>query len=306
MKEWLLKEEKNKVGRPRLADEKVLKKAKLLLAFSVLFTFFLCFSFFSVLNGSTPSEYAKELLSAKLQGVIEKKDAFLVNEYYNDNHNYVINFKITDVIYAYSGSYVITIYELENNDWKESQTKEFDAEERDFKVVVKSLKNENKTYKIKFQIKNASSITRSYAPYGWSFVNGDTNEDKYAYKTFTVKGYYSPVSLDEINEAKESNNKITVTTTKKEPRCFIVSLPSGEFKINVKYTDDSDKKILLESDSSLTGEKTYCVPNQNKSSNVTFKIYADNVKKLKLSNWQDGDGYITNTYLLKPQAAYEN
>lgn len=305
MKEWLLKEEKNPVGRPRLADEKVLKNAKILIAVSLFLIFFLCFWFLSVIDGSTPINYAKKIVSSKLQGVFENKNGFIAKEYYDDS-NYVIEFKITDKVYGYSGSYEVTIYELDGKSWKEKDVKTFDNKTRNFKVRVDSLKNENKTYRVKFQIKNASKIDEPYAPFGWSFVNASKNADKYAYKTFTVKGYYSPVLKEEIDEANKSKNKVTISTNKNDPRCFNVSLTTGTFKINVKYTDEQGKKVLLSNDKEVTGEKTYCIPNQKTLSNVTFKIYGENIKKLMLSNWEYTGTYITNTYLLKPEAAYKN
>ena len=41
MKEWLLKDEKNKVGRPKLANDEVLKKAKISIAIGLIISFIL-------------------------------------------------------------------------------------------------------------------------------------------------------------------------------------------------------------------------------------------------------------------------
>lgn len=305
MKEWLLKDEKLKVGRPRLADSKVIKKAKILICISAVIVFFLCFSFFSVLKGTTPINLAKELMASKFKGVLSNENGFLVKEYYDKNSNYVIEVKVPDVIYNYSGSYTYTLYEQDGKKLKKKQEETFDKKTRNFKIKIKSLKNENKTYKIKLQIINAAKITENYAPITWGFIDASKNEDMYAYKTFTVKGYYSPVTNEEIKETKESEDKITVTTNKNEPRCFILNVPQNVEKIKVTYTDSSKKEIVLANDKNVLGKKTYCVPNQNTLSKVTFKVYTTN-DDLKLSNWDVNDNYISNTYVLKPEAAYKN
>lgn len=305
MKEWLLKDEKLKVGRPRLADSKVIKKAKILICISAVIVFFLCFSFFSVLKGTTPINLAKELVASKFEGVLTNKNGFLVKEYYNNNSDYIIEVKVPDVIYNYSGSYTYTLYEQDGDKLKKKQEKTIDNKIRNFKIKIKSLKNENKTYLIRLQITNAAKITENYAPITWGFVSAEKNEDMYAYKTFTVKGYYSPVTNDEIKETKENENKITVTTNKNDPRCFVLNLPQAVSKVKVTYTDSSKKEIVLANDNNVIGKKTYCVPNQNRLSKVTFKIYTNN-NDLKLSNWEAKNDYITNTYILKPEAAYKN
>lgn len=147
-------------------------------------------------------------------------------------------------------------------------------------------------------------------PYGWGFVDATNNEDKYTYKIFTVKGYYSPVELSEIKEVNNSKNKVTLSTKKNKPRSFILNLPdNNNFDVIVKYTDVNSKKVILANDKKVSGTKVYNIPNLNRSTLVTFKIYSNNIKKLKLSNWKtntdsNDNTYITNTYILKPEKAY--
>ncbi len=310
MKEWLLKDEKAKVGRPKLADSDVLKKAKttLVIGFALSFIFF--FSFMSLLMGTTPTKLAYKLTAEKLFGALENKNGFLVKDYY-DNNDYVMEFNVPSSVDKYSGSYKYTLYELNGKSWKEKETKNIDKGTKSFKVKVASLKNENKTWKIKLQIVNASKIDKSYAPGSWSFVDAENNSNKYAYKVFTVKGYYSPVSIEEIKEALKSKNKISVTTKKETPRELIINFPEGLYDVKASYTDSSSKNVILASDTNVSGSKKYVIPNGNRSSKVTIKVYGNNVEKLKLSNWKEktdksGKTYITNTYILKPEKAYKN
>ena len=80
MKEWLLKDEKNKVGRPRLANDEVLKKAKISIAIGLIISFILMFSFFSILKGTTPTKYAYSLTLEKLFGELTNKNGFIVSD----------------------------------------------------------------------------------------------------------------------------------------------------------------------------------------------------------------------------------
>lgn len=312
MKDWLLKEEKNKVGRPKLADENVLKKAKMSIFFSILLCVFLSFYFYCNIKGEQPLKFAYHLTLEKVFGAIENKDGFIVSYKYDNDYNYVMEFNVPSSVSNYSGSYKYTLYEMDKNTWKEKETKEFDRNTKSFKINVKSLKNQNKTWKIKLQIVNASSIKKSYAPAGWSFVDSDKNSDMYTYKVFTVKGYYSPVSLNELKEAKKSKDKISVDTKKNDPRCFVINLPANEtYDIKIKYTDLNNKSIILSDDKVVTGTKTYKVPNLDRTSLVTIDVYNSKISSLKLSNWKEktdkgGNTYITNTYVLKPEAAYKN
>lgn len=306
MKEWLLKDEKNKVGRPRLANDEVLKKAKISIAIGLIISFVLMFSFFSILKGTTPTKYAYSLTLEKLFGELTNKNGFIVSDYYDKNDDYVMEFKVPDVIYNYSGSYKYTLYELNNNEWKEKDSKTIDKEERSFKIKVKSLKNQNKTWKIKLQIINATNIKEAYNPSSWQFNDSKNTKDMYTYKVFTVKGYYSPVLKEELKEAKKSNNKITIDTKKEDPRSFIVNLNDGVYKVVVKYTDTASKEVLLANDKEVSGIKEYVIPGLDRSTKVVFKIYGEDVKNRKLSNWQyqESKGYITNSYVLKPEKAY--
>lgn len=311
MKEWLLKDEKAKVGRPKLASDEVLKKAKITLALSFMICVVFMFSFFSNIKNENPFKFAYHLTFEKLFGALENKDGFIVKESYDKNYNYVMNVKVPASVDRYSGSYKYTLYEMNGNSWKEKEIKEFDKGTKSFKVTIDSLKNQNKTWKIKLQIINGAKITKSYAPSRWNFTNAEKNSDMYASKVFTVKGYYSPVTIEEIKEAKKSKNKVTITTEKANPRNFILDLPDGTYDVKVKYTDMNSKNVILADDKETSGIKEYNVPNVNKSTLVTFKIYSSKLDGLMLSNWtketdKDGKIYITNTYVLKPERAYRN
>lgn len=310
MKQWLLKDEKNKVGRPKLANEEVIKKAKMTLCFSLFLCVLLCFYFAGEVTGKDPLKLAYSVSLEKVFGAIENKNGFVVKENYNKNNDYVMEINVPSSVDNYSGSYKYTLYEMKNDSWEEKETKEIKEGTSSFKIVINSLKNKNKTWKIKLQIINGSKIEKSYAPYGWNFVDAEENENMYTYKVFTVKGYYSPIEQGEIKEANKSDNKVTLNTKKNEPRSFILNLPSDNtYDVVVKYTDVNSKSITLANDKNITESKVYSIPNLDRTTLVTFKVYGDNIKKLKLSNWKaetdsKGNTYITNTYILKPEKAY--
>ena len=308
MREWLLKDEKAKVGRPRLANEQVLKKAKLLIFLSLFLCVVFSFYFAGLLTGENPLKLAYHVSLEKVFGAIENKNGFIVNYKYDSNYNYVMEFKVPSTVDRYSGSYEYTLYEMSGNKWNKVKSKTLPKGTNNFKVVVESKKNQNKTWKIKLQITDAAKIKDSYAPFGWSFVSANENKDMYSYKIFTVKGYYSPVPLEEIKEAKENKDKITVSTKKENPRCFIVSLPENQtYAVKVTYTDVDSKKIVLVNEKNVSGKKEYTIPNVNKLTNVTIRIKGDNLKELMLSNWKLKEGSsISNTYLLKPERTYQN
>lgn len=312
MRDWLLKDEKAKVGRPKLANEEVLKKAKVSIALSLLVCFIMTFSFMSTLKGVSPFTLAYHLTLEKMFGALENKNGFIVKTTYDKDSNYVMEFSIPENVDRYSGSYKYTLYEMNGNSWIEKETKEIEKGTTNFKINIKSLKNKSKTWKIKFQIVNGSKIKESYAPFGWTFVDAEDNANMYAYKIFTVKGYYSPVSLDEIKESKKNKDKVTIITKKEDPRQFTLNLPSNNtYNVSVKYTDANAKKVLLADDKDVSGRKTYSIPNMNRITQVTFKIYSSNLDGIKLSNWKKetdkkGNSYITNTYVLKPEQTYKN
>lgn len=309
MKEWLLKDEKKKVGRPKLASDDVLKKAKISMSVSLVICFILMISFFGILKGTSPARLAYSLTFEKIFGALENKNGLLVNDYYDSDDNYVMEFKVPDVVYNYSGSYKYTLYELNNNEWKEKENKSFDNKTRNFKIKINSVKNQNKTWKIKLQIINASNIKKSYAPSSWYFNDAEKSKDMYAYKVFTVKGYYSPVTNEEIKLANKNLDKITIETKKADPRTFILNLPNETYNVVVKYTDASSKEVLLSYDKNVTGTLKYNIPGLKRSTKVSFKVYGPDVNKQKLFNWKyienskKGD-YITNTYILKPENTY--
>ena len=311
MREWLLKdEEKNPVGRPKLAREDVLKKAKASIYISIAICIMLSVCFFAEMKNEDPLKFTYHLTFEKLFGAIENKNGFIAKESYDKESNFVMDISIPSSVNRYSGNYKYTLYEMNGNSWKEKETKEIEKGTKNFRIKINSLKNENKTWKIKLQIINASKISETYEPAGWSFVKSDKNEEMYAYKVFTVKGYYSPVSLNEIKEEKKIKDKISVMTNKNEPRKFILLLPTNNtYDVKVTYTDVSGKKVILKEDDDISGKVSYDIPNINKSTLVTFKISGFNVSNIKLSNWKEeteksGDKVIKGTYVLKPERAY--
>ena len=141
-------------------------------------------------------------------------------------------------------------------------------------------------------------------------MDSSKSEDKYAYKIFTVKGYYSPVTKEEIKESINNKDKISVSTNKNEPRKFILLLPTNNtYDVKVTYTDVSGKNVILKEDSDVNGNISYTIPNINRASIVTFKVKGFNTSSLKLSSWKEetdknGDEMIKGTYVLKPERAY--
>lgn len=311
MREWLLKdEEKNPVGRPKLAREDVLKKAKASIYISIAICIMLSVCFFAEMKDEDPLKFTYHLTFEKLFGAIENKNGFIVKEKYDNESNYVMEVSIPSVIDRYQGSYRYTLYEMDGNSWKEKETKEIEKKAKNFKIKIDSLKNQNKTWKIKLQIINASKISETYEPAGWSFMDSSKSEDKYAYKIFTVKGYYSPVTKEEIKESINNKDKISVSTNKNEPRKFILLLPTNNtYDVKVTYTDVSGKNVILKEDSDVNGNISYTIPNINRASIVTFKVKGFNTSSLKLSSWKEGtdksgDKVIKGTYVLKPERAY--
>lgn len=313
MRDWLLKEEKAKVGRPRLAADDAVKKAKLLITICLMICTIMAFSFISIIKGISPAQYAYRLTFEKLLGTTENPDGFITKDYYDDDYNYVMEIKVPKEVSKYSGYYKYTTYYLKDNGWVKKESNKYPNDTKSFKIKIDSLKNKNVTWKIELQVLNASVINKSYAPSSWTFVDAKKQEDKLAYKVFTVKGYYSPVTTEEINEAGKSPNKVAVETTRENPRGFILLLPEGTYDVMVKYTDASGKEVLLSKDKGIEKRKVYEVPNLNRSTKVSFKVWpkTGNIKGLGLSNWKvfkdkHNDEYLTNSYVLKPAKSYEN
>lgn len=311
MKDWLLKEEKTKVGRPKLADNKVLKRAYALIALSMLTCIIMSFFFVCKLKNVSPIDYAYSLTLEKLVGMRENPNGFLIKEYYDDDYNYVMEVKVTDKVDSYSGSYRYTTYYLSGGKWIKKESKDFPVETKSFKIKFDSKKNNNVTWKVILQITNASEIERSYAPSSWKFIDANSPKDMYAYKVFTVKGYYSPVALSEINEAKKEKDKVVISTSKENPRKFDSNLPGGYYDVNVRYTDVNGKQIVLANDKNVAQKVSYEVPNLDRSTKVTFKIYSNNnnLKDRILSNWKldsdkNGKEHATISYILKPEKSY--
>ncbi len=305
MKEWLLSDDgKNKVGRPKLADNSILNKARISICVCFLICIILSISFVGVIRKKSPLKLLYSVTFEKIFGTIENKNGFSVNEYYKEN-DYVMEIKPSSMVESYQGDYKYTLYKLANNQWVEEENNIIKKGTKSFKINIKSVCNKNITWKIKLQITNGSKIQKSFAPASWQFMDSEDTSSKYAYKVFTVKGYYSPVSNDELKDAKKNNKKIIINTKKNDPRTFIINTPIN-VKVKVSYTD-LNKTIKLK-DIEIMDEGKITIPNLSKISNVTFKIYADGIDHYKLDNWNlsEDKTYITNTYLLKPEAAYKN
>ena len=303
---------KAKVGRPKLADDSAVKKAKISIAISFFLCFVLLFSFISILNNQSPIEYSYKIIRNKLNAMNSNPKGFIEKSYYDSNHDYIMEIKITESVDKFSGSYRYTTYYLGNNGWKKDKTIDVKKGTRNIKIKLDSKKNENVTWKIKFQIVNGAEVKESYAPFSWKFVDAKDTADKYVYKVFTVKGYYSPVSINEIKEANKKKDTINVYTTKEEPRNMNINLPDGTYNITIKYTDVNGKQMLLSSDKNVTKKISYKIPNIEKSTKVTIMIWNNNanLEKKILSNWKlkkdkNNNSYATNYYVVKPEKSYE-
>lgn len=302
MKEWLLSEEKNKVGRPKLADDSIINKARISICVSLLVCAILCISFIGIVKGESPAKMLYSVSFEKILGKIENSNGFSVKNYYIKN-DYVMNITPSRKVQSYQANYKYTLYKLVKNNWIEKKSDVIKKDKKNFKIKIKSSKNKNITWKIKLQVINGSKVNKSYAPAGWQFMNSDEKTSKYAYNVFTVKGYYSPVPNSETD--KISTNKINVVTKKNNPRVFILTTPIN-VDVKTSYTDGN--KVIKLKKQTVNEETKIYIPNLARATNVTFKIYANNIKEYKNDNWsisEDGK-YIKNTYLLKPESAYTN
>ena len=312
MREWLLKDyEKAKVGRPKLASDDVLRKAEISIVLSFIVCVVMIFIFICNIKGLKPLNVLYKNTIQRLTATSSNTTGFIVKEKYDSSNDYILELTPSNKIKSYGGKYKYILYKLDKDNWKKIDEKIVDKKVNKIKIKVESLKNTNATYKVSVYILDSKKITRSFEPFSWKFVDSKKDSEKQAYKVFTVKGFYSPISNDEIKEAKkEAKNKITVYTNKEDSRKFYISVPKGTYKINIKYTDDEGKEILLKKDENLTGTTSFIVPSTNKLSKVTIKIWQDsNIDKLKLSNWslkkdKQNNDYITNTYMLKPSSKY--
>lgn len=307
----LLKEDKNPVGRPKLADSIAIKKAKISVLVCLLLCLILIFNLVCIIIKEEPINYAYNLTIGKLTGNIKDSKGLKVKEYYNSSNDYIMDINITDSIDKYSGSYKYTLYYLKNNKWVKDDTKEFLRNTKNISIKIKSKKNENVTWKIKFQIVNSSNIEKSYAPFSWKYVDSKENNEKYIYKVFTVKGYYSPISLSEIKESNKNKDKIRIYTTKENPRILNLNLPDGSFNVKVKYTDMSGKEVILADEKNIENNAVYKIPSLERSTKVTFDIYDNNssIKDKVLSNWKiikdkKNKKYATTSYIVKPEKSY--
>ena len=300
MIDWLLKEDIRKVGRPKLADSDIVNRAKKILAISFVSCAILIFGFICSYKNVSPLIYLHHLTLEKYTGSMYNNAGFNIKEYYNSENDFIIDFKLGEL--SKKASYKYEIYKLVNNEWKKEKTKSISS--KNFKIKFESLKNKNQTFKVNLYISSSSKIDKSYVPYGWELINMASNKKLAAYKVFTVKGYYSPVSLSEEKSAIKNPNSINVLTEKNKPRSLKLDLKGNKYKVIVKYTDDTGKNVVL-SNTIVNDKKVYTIPKVNKLSKVTFTIYGDDVASKSLDNWTTKSGYIENTYLLKPGSSYK-
>ena len=304
-------EEKRKVGRPRLAEDDIIEKSKRMIFMSITVCLVLGYFFFSSLNGKSPIDTFYSLSFEKVFGQLNNKDGFLVSSYYDDNLDFVVVLKPSDTVKSYQGNYFYETYYLKDNKWIKKEEKEIYRNKDSFKIKFESKKNKNVAWKIKLQIKNGSQITKSFAPHSWVYVDSDKQEEKYAYKVITVKGYYSPVS----EKNSKDDNKLKIYTNKNDERNFILDLVNTKYSCTVSYNDASKKIIVLKDYKNILGKSNYKVPNLKVTTTVNFKVYVDNVnekkelEKYKPSTWKikkdkNGNYYITNNYVLKPHQIY--
>lgn len=309
MIEWLLKEEeKNKVGRPRLASEKRKKIATVMAISGILIVIVLSINFISMIKGKSFVEIVNSIPIKALKSVVKNKNGFVVTKKYTYS-TYEMTI-LTDNVSNYSGNYKYTLYKLSKGKYKEIKSETFDNSYEKFNVVIDRIVNKNENYKIKLEILNGSSINDSFAPVGWQYVNSNKNNKVYAYYIFTVKAKYNPITRNEIKESKKKKNKIFVRTSDNNPRKFIIDCKDVICDITVFYTGNDGKKTQLISKENKTNEIIFAVPSVYKTSLVTVNIKSqEDLKKLKLSNWKlkkdkNKINYITNSYLLKPESAY--
>ena len=280
MREWLLKDEKAKVGRPKLADTEIKRRAIILLLICLLACFILSFCFVCTIKQVKPVDYAIELSKSKLSGIIKNKEGFDISEKY-----------------------------------KELDSKEYDNKTKEFDIIVKQKRNKNVTYKVKIELINASKVTKSFAPNNWKFQESSDKNLGYAYNIFTVKSYYSPISSKEYKEIKDNEEKINIITDELNPRNFVINSSKIKYDYSITYTDQYDKKVSVKKIENVIGKSNYVVPNINKISIVTIKIWPKeidykDIEKYKLSNYElkkdsNGSYYYKVSYNLKPEANYK-
>lgn len=305
MREWLLQDEKAKVGRPKLATENLINKSKKLLVIAFLSCFLLSFCFISEINGKDPIKYAYSLTFSKFFGQIENPNGYKVKTYYNKDNNYIMDINVPANIKKMEGKLIYTTYYLKNNEWVEFEQKEIKSDK--YRIIFKSKKNKNTTWKIKLQLIDSLKYKETYEPSTWSFYKSDKKNESYAYKVFTVKGYYSPVSLLELKESKKKD--IFILTPKSNPRKFIINIDKYKYDINVSYIDSTNTKVKLESKKDLNKSTSYEIPEMEKATDVTFKICINELSKEKLeklvpSTWKIEKSCAKASYILKPKAAY--
>lgn len=311
LRDWLLKDDdKNKVGRPKLATQKLINKSRIMVGLALLVACILFFSFLCIIKKENPLAIVYSNTLEKVIGPINKKDSFKVKEYYNKNNDYVMSVHVPSSIRKYNASYKYTTYYLEKNKWKKDDEKVIDAYDDDFKIIFKTRMNKNITRKVKLELVGYEKEVKDYSPYNWKFIN---DEKTYAYKIFTTKGYYSPVLNTEIKE--HSKDKVYVVTNKDNPRNLIIKMPSDlTYSYKASYTDNKGTITDLDKKDNVTAFSVISVPDIERFTNVKIKIWIDGydsdmLKDIKLSNWEIktdsyGNSYITNTYLVKPKTAY--
>ncbi len=305
MREWLLQDEKAKVGRPKLATENLINKSKKMLVIAFLSCFVLSFFFVSEINGKEPIKYAYSLTFAKLFGQIENPNGYKVKTKYSKDKNYIMDITVPATVKKLEGKLIYTTYYLKNNEWIEFEKKEIKND--NYRIIFKSKKNKNTTWKIKLQLVDSIKYKNTYEPSTWSFYKSDKKNESYAYKIFTVKGYYSPVPILELNDIKKK--EIYISTPKSNPRKFTFNIDKYKYDIKVTYIDSSGTKVKLVDKKDVLGNTSYEIPEMERATNVTFKICIDELSKDKLekivpSTWKVEKSCLEAKYILKPKAAY--
>ena len=106
MIEWLLKDEqKAKVGRPKLADSSVLKKAGISITLCFLTCIVMGFMFVCNVKNLKPKDVLYSITIQKLEASVGTSDTFVVKQKYNSSFDYVIYITPSGKIKKYNGNY---------------------------------------------------------------------------------------------------------------------------------------------------------------------------------------------------------
>ena len=131
-------DEKAKVGRPRLAKDELISKARYSIFISLAICLVLGYCLFSYLNGKSPLDSIYSVSLKKVFGELSNKNGFIVNSYYDSNQDYIMNIKASDKVKSYQGNYVYQTYYLKNNKWVLKDEKEIYTNKESFKIKFES------------------------------------------------------------------------------------------------------------------------------------------------------------------------